>query len=392
MKHLFGFLILALSAVSVFADFEQGLAAERMDDHVTAINHWKPLSAKGNPAAQYHLGTLYEYGLGVAKNIKTAIELYTKAARQGNAEAMVKLGDLHNFGSGFPRNSNKASAWYRGAELKYKEGAEKGQQEDLYRLALLYETRPFFGKQDYFEILDLLRKAAEQGYVPAYVDIGSMYSIGTEATPENQVESFKWFRRGADAGDAKSMAFLAGKYERGEGVTADAVQAAAWYRKSIESGNRWVLNHLGFLYGYGSNGFPKDVVLGYAYFKLACDERFFCRADRRKSAHENAAKIRKEMSMEQIQEGDLLAASWQLGTPLPHMTKSGLTSHSKHSANILPTSGDCGPNAEHVLRYTDSCINGNCVRTFGNGCQRHFQAPYCYDLLRGRWDWKPDGC
>lgn len=56
------------------------------------------------------------------------------------------------------------------------------------------------------------------------------------------------------------------------------------------------------------------------------------------------------------------------------------------------SSGNCTPPSGKVIRSTDACTNGDCVRRFENGCTVHFHAPYCYDPLQGRWDWKPDGC
>lgn len=52
----------------------------------------------------------------------------------------------------------------------------------------------------------------------------------------------------------------------------------------------------------------------------------------------------------------------------------------------------CSPPPDRVVRYRDQCYNGDCVRTFENGCKKRFQAPYCYDALSGEWTWKPDGC
>lgn len=46
----------------------------------------------------------------------------------------------------------------------------------------------------------------------------------------------------------------------------------------------------------------------------------------------------------------------------------------------------------NVVRYSDNCYNGDCVRTFESGKKFRFQAPYCYDALAGNWDWKPNGC
>lgn len=54
--------------------------------------------------------------------------------------------------------------------------------------------------------------------------------------------------------------------------------------------------------------------------------------------------------------------------------------------------GKCQPPSGKVLRYSDRCTNGDCTRTFENGCSVRFQAPYCYDLLSSSWKWKPDGC
>jgi hypothetical protein len=54
--------------------------------------------------------------------------------------------------------------------------------------------------------------------------------------------------------------------------------------------------------------------------------------------------------------------------------------------------GKCQPPGGKVVRYTDRCTNGDCTRSFENGCSVRFQAPYCYDIASGQWTWKPDGC
>jgi len=61
-------------------------------------------------------------------------------------------------------------------------------------------------------------------------------------------------------------------------------------------------------------------------------------------------------------------------------------------ADALRAPGQCQPPAGRVLHYRDQCSNGDCRRTFENGCSVRFQAPYCYDALSGEWTWKPDGC
>lgn len=52
----------------------------------------------------------------------------------------------------------------------------------------------------------------------------------------------------------------------------------------------------------------------------------------------------------------------------------------------------CGPPPGRTVRSTTHCDNGDCTRTFENGCTVRFQAPYCRDPFSGQWEWKPDGC
>lgn len=52
----------------------------------------------------------------------------------------------------------------------------------------------------------------------------------------------------------------------------------------------------------------------------------------------------------------------------------------------------CSPPAGKMVRSTSRCTNGDCTRTFENGCTVRFQAPYCHDPFSGKWEWKPDGC
>ena len=55
-------------------------------------------------------------------------------------------------------------------------------------------------------------------------------------------------------------------------------------------------------------------------------------------------------------------------------------------------SGKCSPPPGQTLRYSDRCVNGDCTRTFENGCQVRFQAAYCFDPFQQQWTWKPNGC
>jgi TPR repeat protein len=59
-----------------------------MDWFIKAANN-------GNAKPMNRIGWMYQYGMGVTKNIPTAIEWYTKAANHGNPSAQYWLGYIY---------------------------------------------------------------------------------------------------------------------------------------------------------------------------------------------------------------------------------------------------------------------------------------------------------
>jgi hypothetical protein len=64
----------------------------------------------------------------------------------------------------------------------------------------------------------------------------------------------------------------------------------------------------------------------------------------------------------------------------------------KQAVKDVQPAKTCGPPPGRTVRSTTQCNNGDCTRTFENGCTVKFQAPYCHDPFSGKWEWKPDGC
>src|SRR5580704_2987894 len=69
-------------------------------DLSAAIDLYQKASKLGHPPAKNNLGYMYEHGIGVAKNIRTAIELYQQASNLGNPFAKNNLGYLYEHGIG----------------------------------------------------------------------------------------------------------------------------------------------------------------------------------------------------------------------------------------------------------------------------------------------------
>ena len=63
----------------------------------------------------FHLGVLYNDGLGVAQDYRKARKWYQRAADAGDATAMNNLGVLCHEGQGVTQDYGKAREWYQKA-------------------------------------------------------------------------------------------------------------------------------------------------------------------------------------------------------------------------------------------------------------------------------------
>ncbi len=101
-------LIPALASESPQAEAK---AAFENHDYAAAARILEPLAAQGDGAAQYNLGTLYNSGRGVTKDLTMAASWYEKAARQGKALAQLAIGAMYRNGQGVEVDYPRAYMW-----------------------------------------------------------------------------------------------------------------------------------------------------------------------------------------------------------------------------------------------------------------------------------------
>jgi TPR repeat protein len=181
-----GLLALSLDiAAPVWASESQDAAvAYARGDYATAMRLWRPHAEQGEAFAQFAVGEMYEYGLGVPQDYAEAMRWYRKAAEQGERLAECNLGLMYYLGRGTPR--------------------------------------------DYTEAMNWLGRAATHGDPLAQGYLGSMYASG-EGVPRDYTEAMNWLGRAATQGDPRAQGYLGSMYENGEGVPQDYVQAAKWF-------------------------------------------------------------------------------------------------------------------------------------------------------------------
>lgn len=148
----------ALGPPAAAGPLEEGSAAYHAQEYAKAAALWEPLAQKGDPAAQYYLGTLYGEGKGVTQNDATAFMWFKRAADQGNAAAQYNVGASYAAGTGVDKSDADAAKWFR--------------------------------------------RAADQGMPFAQLNLGLLYASGHGVAQDN-VEALKWLEiafRGLPAG------------------------------------------------------------------------------------------------------------------------------------------------------------------------------------------------
>jgi TPR repeat protein len=99
----------------------------------TAAARWgRQAALRGDPVAEYLLGTLYHHGDGVAPDAVKAFGYFAAAASQGNVKAMHNLAIAYAEGLGTGRDAARAADWFARA-------AARGYVDSAFDLAVLYE-------------------------------------------------------------------------------------------------------------------------------------------------------------------------------------------------------------------------------------------------------------
>jgi len=112
-----GLLLAACAAPAAPQDtetqFDAGMRAHLKKRYLESRPAFESLAARGHVRSQFMLGTIYEQGLGVAKDLAAAARWYEKAGRGGNDSAQYNLGILYQFGRGVSKDPGAAAHWLR---------------------------------------------------------------------------------------------------------------------------------------------------------------------------------------------------------------------------------------------------------------------------------------
>ncbi len=156
MKKTAYYSCLSAAALALAITASPVLAKDYTKYSSTVVEFQRKLATGGNAIAQYKLGTMYESGQGVKKDIKEAESWYKQSAAKGHKPAQNRLTYLEIKKSGFDNTKHKP--WL--ASVKSDADALDG--DAIILMALMY--RDGIGlKKDLKQSHRLLKKASSMG-------------------------------------------------------------------------------------------------------------------------------------------------------------------------------------------------------------------------------------
>jgi hypothetical protein len=172
------FIALAFSCLLIFSTPAKASDADTFNAMVVLAN-------KGDAEAQYHVGMMYNNGIGTQKDPRQAFEWFQKSAASNHPLGAYKLGCYYagQFAGVVTPDANEA--------LKYK------------------------------------LVSAKAGYALAQHDVANLY-----ARQENSEEAVKWWKTAGDQGFPDALYSLSGAYFQGKGAPKDLSLAYAYYKLS----------------------------------------------------------------------------------------------------------------------------------------------------------------
>ena len=144
-------------------------------------------------------------------------DIHTQA-EQGDADAQFRLSLMYVNGDGVPQDIEAATYWLHQA-------AEQGHADAQFTLGVLEQ-----------DVLEYISIQAEQGDADAQFNLGDRYQAG-DGVPQDFVEAAAWYRKAAEQGDRTAQLALGEMYVNGDGVPQDGAEAYMWFTLAAEWGD-----------------------------------------------------------------------------------------------------------------------------------------------------------
>jgi TPR repeat protein len=190
--------------------------------------HWYQLAAaSGFAKAKVNLAVAYLRGVGLHQNDEMAVRLFNQAFQEGNGTAATYLGILYYFGLAVKQDKVVAERWFES-------GLKLHDPLAAYDLGSMYSVNADH-PHDLPKAAELLRQAADGGYVPAIHSLGLLL-VNHPDLKQGPQESRTLLETAANAGNWKSSIVLGILARDGRGTPTDYKAAYYHFRVALLQG------------------------------------------------------------------------------------------------------------------------------------------------------------
>lgn len=221
--------------------------------------------------------------------------------------------------------ANLARVYIRAERIKeglreLRVAAEAGSAQAQRQLAIQFEEAG--GEENLIEAIVLLRQAADQGYLPAYLTL-SDFLTREDMPGRDPEEAFQWAMRGYQAGDSDFANQLGLYYENGTGTPKDFAASTRMFREAAEAGNPSAMRNYALALQAG-DGVESDPVAALAWFRRAADAGETDAYDDIGFAYQNGSGVERDdfEAVRWYREGHAAGSSWA-AMHLAYMLESG---------------------------------------------------------------------
>lgn len=241
----------------------------------------------GSSSAMFSMGWRYRYNNQMdGFDSKAFIYWFSEAAKCGHQSSMEQLSRIYMEGIGVPVQIAEAKKWamlsyaynaYSGYELwkqvEMKEwmmahgrSGDSTTMEQLNKAAITRKinSRSFNFRSEF----DRVNRYAQQGIVPAYLELGLFFEQGGERLTKRLDSAFYWYERAAEGGSKVALMHLMSFYDQGLLGTKDSARSMEMLKELVQIKSPAHLVQMGVRFFYG-RAVKKDVQRAKVYFEEA---------------------------------------------------------------------------------------------------------------------------
>lgn len=248
--------------------FIEANSAYIKDEYAKALELFKAADEQGNIYAAVHIGMMYYYGYGCAKDVDAALDQFKKGAQNGCPLAGAWISECHRMGHGVNQDKAYAKALYSKVDRDLRKMCDAGDMAALYFLGFNLVMGIGVDEDDE-EGARLLTLACQKGEKRAAVQLADCYYNGW-GVEKNQKTAVQLLLKNPNPSNKKAQ-FLLGKcYYYGNGTQKDLKRAIFHFKLAASLGHGSAKDYLGDCY-YNGEGTDIDYEEAAKWYKDAAD-------------------------------------------------------------------------------------------------------------------------